>query len=314
MERAYREDELLEATVIDSEGYIYGKVQKIEVEEEKINLVVYESKPDTKTTVDVDSVKLELLKNVRLPLGAKIQGLRPMEILIENIKKELGIKPEETIVKEHYIEYAKRLGISLPHRKIETERRESKGDIDIGEIKSIQVSVIGTEKDQKVIKVILLNDPREAVFRNVPVQETVPYHNTDAIKDKLVLDSNGIALGYVDSVVLFPNGLGIRVYSSKTSDGVDLRILNEHLDVSGQPHIARLIRRYFKDTLVTREELEDFKRRAGLTLSLPAQAILSRSIKELLMDVPWNVIHKIGDVVMLRLPLLDLQSKGYFMR
>ncbi len=312
MERAYREDELLEATIIDSEGYIYGKVQKIEVQEEKINLVVYESKADSRTTIDVDLLKIELLKDLQLPIGARIQGLRPTEILVENIKKELGLKPEQSVTDENYTEYAKRLGVPLPQRKFETERRESKGDVDLGEIKSIQVSVIGTEADQKVVKVILLNDPREATFRNIPVQEKVPYHNTDAIRDKLVLDSNGIALGYVDSVVLFPTGPGIRVYSSKTSDGVELRMLREYLDVSGQSHIARLVARYFKESIIRKEELEDFKRKAGLNFSLPANAIRSRSIKELVMDVPWNAIHKIGDVIILSLPLLDLKSKGYF--
>ncbi len=314
MERAYREDELLEATIIDSEGYIYGKVQRIEVAEDKVNLVVYESKPDTRTTANVDALKIELLKNTRLPFGAKMQGLRPMEVLVENIRKELGFKSEEPITNEHYIEYAKRLGIPTPQKKLETERRESKGDVDVQEIKAIQVSVIGTEMDQKVVKVILLNDPREAVFRNVPTQEKVPYQSTDTIKDKLVLDSSGVALGYVDSVVLFHNGLGIRVYTSKTSDGVDLRVLSKHLDVSGQTHIAKLVRRYFKQDIVRKDELEDFKRKAGLTLPLPIESVVSRSVKELLMDVPWDVIHKIGDVVLLRLRLLDLQSKGYLMR
>ncbi len=314
MDRAYREDELLDATVIDSEGYIYGKVEKIDVGEEEITLVVYESKPDMKTIVDVDALKLELLKNVQVSFGAKIQGLPPMKILLRNIKKELGLKPAESITNKHYQEYAKRLGTPIPRRKVETERREPKGDINIKEIKAIKVSIIRTEKEEKVIKLILLNDPREAVFRNIPVQHKVPYRNTDAIKDKLVLDSGGTALGYADSVVLFHNGLGIRVYSPKTTGGVDLNVLSKYLDMWGKSHVEKLIRRYFARDVVRREELDDFMKKAGLTLALPTEAVRSKVVKEFLMDVPWDTIHKIGDVVILGLTLVDLQSKGYLLR
>jgi len=314
MDRAYREDELLEATVIDSEGYIYGKVEKINVDEEKITLVVYESKPDTKTMVDTNALKSELLKSVRIPFGAKIQGLRPAKILAGNIRKELGLKSEENLTSEHYEEYAKRWGIPIPQKKVETERKEPKGEINIEEIKAIKVSMIKTEQGEKVVKVILLNDPREAMFRNIPIQQKVPYRSTEAIKDKLVLDSNGIALGYVDSVVLFHNGPGIRVYSSKATGRVDLNVLNRHLEISGKPHVANLIRRYFVQDIVRMEELEDFMQKAGLTLSLPPDSVLSRRVKEFLMDVPWDAVHKIGDIVILELTLPDLQSKGFLLK
>lgn len=314
MDRAYREDELLDATVIDSEGYIYGKIEKIDVGEKEITLVVYESKPDMKTMVDMDALKLELLKNVRVSFGAKIQGLKPMMILVGNLRKELGLKSEERLANKHYKEYAKRLGIPIPRRKVETERREPKGEINVKEVKAIKISVIRTEKDEKVVKLVLLNDAREAKFRKIPIQQKVPYRNTEAIKDKLVLDSDGAALGYVDSVVLYRDGPGIRVYSPSTTDGVDLKVLNKYLDLWGKPHVAKLIRTYFAKDVVTRQELEDFKKKADLTLTLPSESIVSRVVKEFLMDVPWEAIRKIGDVVVLGLPLLDLQSKGYLFR
>ena len=314
MDRAYREDELLDATVIDSEGYIYGKIEKIDVGEKEITLVVYESKPDIKTMVDIEALKLELLKNVRVTFGAKIQSLTPMMILVGNIRKELGLKSEERIADSHYKEYAKRLGISIPRKKVETERREPKGDINVKEVKAIKISVIRTQKDEKVVKLVLLNDAREAMFRSIPVQKKVPYRNTEAIKDKLVLDSDGAALGYVDSVVLYRTGPGIRVYSPSTTDGVDLKVLSKYLDLWGKPHIAKLIRTYFAKEIITRQELEDFKKKADLTLTLPSKSIVSSVVKEFLMDVPWDAIRKIGDVVILGLTLLDLQSKGYLFR
>lgn len=314
MERAYREDELLEATVIDSEGYIYGKVEKINVGEEEITLGVYESKPDMKTIVDVDALRVELLKKVKVPFSARIQGFEPMKILLENIRKELGLKSEETLTDEHCVEYAKRFGISILHKKVETERREPKGDINIREIKAIKVSVIRTDREEKTVKLVLLNDPREALFRNIPVQHMVPYRSTEAIKDKLVIDSNGAALGYVDSVVLFHNGPGIRVYSPEETSGVDLKILNKHLESWGKPRVAKLIRRYFTKDIVRREELEDLMKKAEITLALPVDSVLSRVLKEFLMDVPWDAIHKVGDVIILALTLLDIQSKGYLLK
>ncbi len=46
MERAYREDELLDSVVVDSEGYIYGRIGKIDIKEDEVSLLIYEARPD----------------------------------------------------------------------------------------------------------------------------------------------------------------------------------------------------------------------------------------------------------------------------
>jgi len=314
MERAYREDELLDATVIDSEGYIYGRVGKINVDEDEVTLTIYESKPDTRTMVDIDTLKGELLKNVKMPLSAKLQKLSLSEILEVNIKKNLGLKPTESLTNQHYVKYAERLEIPIPHRKTETERKEPKGSMKLQEIKAIGVSVLRTPEKEKVIKVVLLNDPREATFRNIPVQEKVHYRSTNAVKDKLVLDADGVALGFVDSVVFFHGTPGVRVYVHEPRDHVDLKTLYRYLDATGNTQIAKAMKTYFISDTVRRSEIEAFLQEARNRFILPEDIISTWHVKKFVMDVPWSVIHKVGDVMILVLAFSDLRSKGYLLR
>ena len=79
MERAYREDELLDSIVIDSEGYIYGMIGEVEVKEKEVDLLIYETKPDEKTVIDNDTLIQKLLERVDLTLSAKIS----QEILLK---------------------------------------------------------------------------------------------------------------------------------------------------------------------------------------------------------------------------------------
>ena len=317
MERAYREDELLDSVVIDSEGYIYGKVGKINVKEDEIGLLIYETKPDERTVVNLDTVKEELLERVKLTFTAKLQRLSPPEVLAQNIQKEFGLKHEEPLTDQHYIKYAERLGIEIPYKKAAEERREPKGIMTLREVKTIKISTIGTGERSNAIKIILLHKPKEAKFRKIPVQKTVPYQSTEMIRDKLVVDASGHAVGYVDSIVLFHNTPGIRIYSSKPTDSVSLSWLFRHLEKIGRPDIIETIKKYFEIERGARvyrvrmDDLEDFMSKTKLAFKVPEDVFLDRGVKEFVMDIPWDIVHKIGDVVLLRLTLSELKSKGY---
>lgn len=126
MERAYREDELLDSVAVDSEGYIYGKVGKISIKEDEVSLLVYEARPDEKTVVDVEAIKEELLKRSKPTFSAKLQKLPPKEVLAENLRKELGLKPDAPLDDQHYIEYAELTGIQIPYKKAAEERKDRK--------------------------------------------------------------------------------------------------------------------------------------------------------------------------------------------
>jgi sporulation protein YlmC with PRC-barrel domain len=316
MERAYREDELLGATIIDSEGYVYGKVEKVNIEEDEVVLLAYEEKPDLKTVADFTSLKEELLKGVKTTFGSKLRRATPMDILAENIRKELGLRLDEQLNDEHYQKYAERLGVSVPRVKATVERKEQKGTVSLDEIKTIRITVIGKEKGTKVIKVILLQEPKEAAFRRIPIQEKVSYRSTDAIKDKPVLDAEGNALGYVDSIVLFQGMPGIRVYVSKMSGQVSLSLLTKYLEESGQSNAAALVRKHLIDPeshryTVEIEQLEDFMQQKKITFRLPESVMASQSAREFVADIPWDEIQKIGDVVLLKSTSTALRSKGY---
>ena len=316
MERAYREDELVDATIVDSEGYIYGKVEKINIGENEIFVLAYEGKPDVKTVADVASLKADLLRGVKLSFGSKARRVTAEDILAESIGKELGLGVGEQLSDEHYLKYAERMGVSVPMVKATVERKEQKGNVSLNEIKTVKITVVGKEKGTKVIKIILLRKPKEAEFRKIPIQAKVPYRSTEIIRDKLVLDVEGNALGYVDSVVLFQGMPGIRVYVSKMSGQVSLSLLTRYLDESGQSNAAALVRKHLSDPeshryTVTTDELEDFMRKKKLSFRLPESVVGSQGTREFVADIPWDEVQKIGDIVLLKSTLTDLRSKGY---
>lgn len=317
MERAYREDELQEAMIIDSEGYIYGNVEKVDIDEDEIVLRAYESKPDVKTVVDPNNLKTELLNNVKITLTTKLQRLSPTDILTKNIKEELGLRLDEPLTDQHFVRYAQRLGIAIPKTKASIERRESKGTVSLQEVKAMKISVVERREGTEVIKVILLQKPREATFRKIPIQEAVPYRSTEILRDKLVLDADGVVLGYADSVVLFQDKPGIRVFSSKKTGQVSLGLLNKYLEDIGKPDVAALLRKHFERSLgsyrytMKKEDLEDFMDKMKLTFRLPEKVMMSSSVREFVADIPWDEVHKIGDVILLKSMLSDLRSKGH---
>jgi len=316
VERAYREDELLDALVIDSEGYVYGKVGKIKISEDEVLLLVNEYKPDVKTVVDVASLKEELLKGAKKNFGSRLRRMTLSDILAKDVRKDLGLGLDDQLADEHFLKYAERLGIPIRYTKVASERKDQKGAVSLNEIKTIKTTVIGREKGTTVIRVILLREPKEAAFRGIPVQENAPYRSTEAVKDKLVLETNGQALGYVDSVVLFDSMPGIRVYVSKTGGLVNLSLLTRYLEESGQSDVADLMRKQLMNPELNRynaeiEEVEDFMRQTRLSFRVPEKIISSHHTREFVADIPWNNIHKIGDVILLKSTLTDLRSKGY---
>lgn len=316
MERAYREDELTDAAIIDSEGYIYGKVEKINIGENEIIVLAYEGKPDVKTVADVASLRADLLKTVKTTFGSKLRRASPDDTLNENVRKELGLRLDEGLTDDHFLKYAERMGVSVPLMKATVERKEQKGTVGLNEIKTVRITMIGKEQGTKVVKVILLRKPKEAEFRKIPVQAKVPYRSTDVIKDRLVLDVEGNALGYVDSVVLFQGAPGIRVYVSKMSPQVSLSLLTRYLDENGQGNIANIVRKHLLDPeshrySVTVEELEEFMRQRKLAFKLPESVLGGQAAREFVADIPWEQIQKIGDVVLLKSTSTELRSKGF---
>jgi sporulation protein YlmC with PRC-barrel domain len=317
MERAYREDELVDSLVVDSEGYIYGRIGKIDIKEDEVSLLIYESRPDEKTVTNVQAIKEELLKRVKLNISAKFQKLSPNEILTENIRRELRLNADAPLTDQNFLEYAERTGVEITYKKAVEERREPKGHVRLNDLKAIGISTVGTKETSDVMKIILLREPREASFRKVPIQRTVPFRNTNTLKDKLVVDAKGLALGYLDSVVLFQNTPGIRIYSLKPSDSVSLSWLIKYLDSVGRPDIVEALVKYFRVETgehvyrMTKSELEGFMQKTKLVFKVPDELMIDRSVKDFVMDIPWDMISKIGDIVILHKTLAELRSVGY---
>jgi sporulation protein YlmC with PRC-barrel domain len=62
---------------------------------------------------------------------------------------------------------------------------------------------------------------------------------------------------------------------------------------------------------MTKIELEDFMKKSKLVFKVPDELLIDRSVKDFMMDIPWNVVAKIGDVTVLHKTLPELRSSGY---
>jgi sporulation protein YlmC with PRC-barrel domain len=173
------------------------------------------------------------------------------------------------------------------------------------------------EEKSTTIKIILLQEPKEAKFRKIPVQNTIPYRGSDTIKDKLVIDARGTALGCVDSLVLFRNTPGIRIYALKPSDSISLTFLSRYLEKIGRPDIKDELAKYFQSDTgyhvykAKMSDVEEFMRKTNLSFRVPEEVLVDHGVREFVMDIPWDIVQKIGDVVLLKETLSDIRSKGF---
>jgi sporulation protein YlmC with PRC-barrel domain len=62
---------------------------------------------------------------------------------------------------------------------------------------------------------------------------------------------------------------------------------------------------------LTLDELDDFMNSTKISFVLPENVITNQGTRDLVADIPWDAINKIGDVVLLKSTLTDLRSKGY---
>ena len=74
-ERPLTPEELKDAVVIDSEGYVYGYVEGLEVRHDEVLLKVYWKRRVRKTKIDVEALRRELfkayMKTRRIPLASQ---------------------------------------------------------------------------------------------------------------------------------------------------------------------------------------------------------------------------------------------------
>jgi len=276
MKRFYSMDELRDAMILDSEGLIYGYVEDLRIEDEKVSLAAYTVFRVNEPAIDVEKLRSQLAKRVSL------KGNEPLEVLVSIARRE---------------------NIDVPYKITEKEVRWIKGFVPLEEVRLIDAKRISVDDMDTTLRVILLSKPREALFRGMPVQSSSPTYRIEQVLNKLVLSSLRGILGICKEIVVGPGELGFRVYRVKSMR----KVVNW---IAFTAHVKRLGLRDAYEKLV---EFRDPYKYSKLDLSTAGEVekilgdskILDtmRSFIEAeaagteFEDVPYSDILKVGEVV-----------------
>jgi hypothetical protein len=183
--RFFSLDEIRDAMVIDSEGFIYGYVKDLQVLEEDVGLAVYISSRVNEPVVDVEELQSILSSR------ASLRGDEPLELLVS---------------------LARRDGLDIPYKVAEKEVKWLKGFVPVSEIQLIDIKRTSVDNIDSLIKVILLKTPREAIFRGLPARGPKPVYRVDQVLNKIVVSMSRGVLGIAKEVVIGAGEIGFRVY------------------------------------------------------------------------------------------------------
>jgi len=302
-----REEELLDSLVVDSEGYVCGRVGSFDVEPDRIMINLYDFEAKKIKVPDEE----KLLNNlIEYALRMKLIGRRrPREDLYKRIREDLGLSTSERITLRELLRYAELKNIEIPAKFVEKRERVERGKVDWRLIDKIGESDLG--------KCILLKEPVEARKRGVEITDKVPYYGTEYLSGRMVIDAEAQIIGSAEKILL-------RIGASP-----GLLIKKERVIKSEVLDIDALIRRFVPS--IYRDEIELYKavaKELGLKGRIRAEEMRrvyitrwaeKRGIeipkrfkerRETIQEIPgdWECIKKIGDVILLNKSLEDLMK------
>ncbi len=272
--RFYSEKELRNSDVYDLYGFYYGYVCGFEYigGELYIRICIKYSAEDTVPDIEVLKKRFS--------------------------EKNIVLKHDDL---EYMVIYAREHGIEIPYKVVEKEIVLLKSLIKPSEIAVIDKV---SEPDKYLI---LLKTPREARFRGWRSEPSRPAPKPEYIKEKLVVSITNGLLGIGREIVVAPNMVGLRI--ERIGRGVGyiqwLRFLSD-LRNKGLKDIYRKLAEYRDPLLYRRLEVTEYSRlvndlrRIGVPdniIETLENYIEETSGKGIYLDIPWNNILYINDIV-----------------
>lgn len=287
--KTYAPEELVDALIVDSEGYIWGYVDSVTVQKGRPVVKTYEKEVISETVTDLDELKTALLPTVK-----KILGKPNLDDLYRQIRKEMEV---DEVTDEILEEYASKKGIRVPKKKTQKVKRKAKGTVAWKNIACINSTKLGT--------CMLLEVPKEASRRGVKVKGKVPYRSHEEIEPKSVIDAEGKIVGRVKGLRYNAQGPNLQLACNISIRSIDEgavvdRILQQDDYSMNEDELYEKI----ADDLdlggkqdVTPEKMVEWAKEKGYSIS-DEEIMKMREIKHEYI-IPWRDIRKIGDVVLL---------------
>jgi sporulation protein YlmC with PRC-barrel domain len=285
--------ELIGSMVVDSEGYVYGRVAKIEIRPEGPAFKITSVKTIKESIPDIDALTQSLLEDFKSKYS-----IFSIQELYKFVAKELKV---QSVTENDLISYAKLKEITIPIKEVSKDVEEEKPSIRLDDIEAMNKSEFGS--------CILLKTSIEAMMRGIEPNKPVLYQDEESLKEKLVIDNSGKILGKVHGIVMGAEGL--RVVVSKES--VVRKLVPDMVLLKKKLLSENTTRDIVKDMKnlgfqspgeLTDEKLVAYAKMRGYEIPTRLE-----SVKAILLyktSVPWEQLGRIGDVVLLKKTLPDI--------
>ncbi len=303
----FTESDLCDTTVVDSEGYILGKIDSLRIEPEEIFIKLYGMEKDKKQIIDRNTLNERLSQIMPARKSTFVEEAlergyrpRPQELDINKIVREqLGMNPGEQVTEEQVARYAVSLGVGIPYTTTELEARTDKGSIPWTLVDRVGSSDFG--------KCVILKEPYEARRRGIEVRDSVPYRSKKELEGKLVVDVEAKPIGAARDIIIGTT-LGILVdkESYKLEESFDMDLLIRSLIPSRFGNFEEFKKKIAKDLnkkTVGIAEISAWCKKYNISLPVKRQ---TRIVADFELSVEWKDVAKIGDVIILSRTIEDL--------
>jgi len=294
------EERFLDTLVVDSEGYICGRVASFDIQPDRVLLRLYKEVEEEQSVVDVERLKEELMLALFGKAGPKLE-----KKLYNRIRKDLKLPSKNPIGEAELVNYARMMALDIPMKTIKKKtRRDVEEPVDLDMVDCMSETPLG--------KCIILKEPVEAERRGVEILDYVPYKGTAEIKDMMVIDSEAKIIGHAERILIGkPLGLRISVETVKETEVVDMEALWQAIMLHFRKP-EKFYERLSKDFGIRPEEITEqhiiaWAERVGMPIPKRTETAV---VKEMTLDIPWTVIKKIGDVILLNRTLEELRTRS----
>lgn len=289
----FKPSELIGSLVVDSEGYIYGHVVKVDIKPEGPFFKVKSLKSVKEQVPDVEALKQILLRDHK-----EKHGISNIQELYKFIANELKI---QSITENDLVNYAKLKEVKIPMKEVSREVEEEKPDIHLNDVEVMNRSDLGS--------CILVKGPIESTIRGIEPQKSLPYQKEESLKGKLVIDNSAKILGKLHGILMSPEGLSIQVCKEimVTKLLPDMNQLKKRIFSEKKP--KDLIKHMESLGFEQPQDLTDDKILAYAKMrgyDIPTNLVSSKTVFLYKSSVPWHQIKKIGDVVLLNKTLPEV--------
>jgi sporulation protein YlmC with PRC-barrel domain len=295
----FTENELIDTTVVDSEGYIVGKIDSLRIEPQEIFIKLFGIDKEKRQVIDREALNERLSKILPIRRNSFGSNEPPNVDISRIVREQLGLSSSEQVTDEHLTRYAESLGLSIPYAVQEREARTDKGSIPWALVDRVGSSDYG--------RCVILKEPYEARKRGIELTDIVPFRSKKDLEGKLVVDVEAKPTGTAIEILIgVSHGILVRKESYKQEESMDLDKLKRALIPSRFRDFEDFQKKVGKDLdkkTVGIPEISAWCKRYNISVPVKRQ---TRIVTDFEFSVDWKDIAKIGDVVILSRRLEEL--------